>query len=119
MKWSGFGLRRRCGSKHFRRSGLVVPDVTSSGGVDVRSDGFEEAESAGCNDIGGVIGDFEGNGYVRLGGEIVYLVGENCVEPTAKRRGVAEVGVVELHASLVGVVWVDVDVVDALSVEVG
>ena len=41
------------------------------------------------------------------------------VEPAAEGGGVCEVGVVDLHACFVGVVWVDVDVVDSLGVEVG
>ncbi|CAL5401738.1 unnamed protein product [Camellia sinensis] len=53
-----------------------------------------------------------------MGGEVVDLVGEDGVEPAAERGGVGEVGVVELHEGLVGVVGVDVDVVDSLGVEV-
>lgn len=82
-------------------------------------DGLEEAEGAGGDDIGGVIRDLEGDRDVRLGGEVVDLVGEDRVDPAAERGGVGKVGVVELHAGLVGVVGVDVDVVDALGVEVG
>lgn len=112
-------LRRRRGSKHLRRAGLVVADVGAAGGGDVGADGLEEAEGAGGDDVGGVVGDLEGDGDVRLGGEVVDLVGENGVEPAAEGGGVSEVGVVELHDSLGGVVRVDVDVVDALRVEVG
>lgn len=85
----------------------------------MRSEGFEEAEGASCNNVGGVIGDLEGDGDVRLGGEIVDLVGADGVEPAAEGGGVGEIGVVELHESLVSVVRVDVDVVDPLGVEVG
>lgn len=84
----------------------------------MRSDGFEETESTRGDYICGVIGNLEGDSDVRLGGEIVYLVGENGVEPSPERRGIGEIGVVKLHPSFVGVVWIDVDVVDALSVEV-
>lgn len=56
---------------------------------------------------------------MRLSSEIVDLVGAESVDPAAERRGVGEIGVVELHASLVSVVRVDVDVVDSLCVEVG
>lgn len=83
------------------------------------ADGLEEAESAGGDDVSSVIGDLERNGDVRLGGEVVDLVGGEGVDPTAKRRRIGEVGVVELHAGLVGVVGVDVDVVDPLGVEIG
>nr|POE97364.1 hypothetical protein CFP56_31056 [Quercus suber] len=54
-----------------------------------------------------------------LSSEVVNLVWENRVEPATKREGIGEVIVVELHSSLVGVVGVNVDVVDLLSVEVG
>ncbi|CAL5335868.1 unnamed protein product [Camellia sinensis] len=60
----------------------------------------------------------EGDGDVGLGGELVDLVGEDGGEPAAERGGVGEVGVVELQEGLVGVVGVDVDVVDSLGVEV-
>ena len=83
------------------------------------SNSFEETEGAGGDNIGGVIWDLEGDGHVGLGSEVVHLVWENCVEPATKRGGIGEVSVVELHSSLVGVVGVDVDVVDSLSVEVG
>lgn len=53
-----------------------------------------------------------------LGGEVVDLVGEDGVEPAAEGGGVGEIGVVELHAGLVGVVGIHVYVVDALRVEV-
>jgi len=55
---------------------------------------------------------------VRLSGEVVDLVGEDGVEPAAEGGGVGEIGVVELHAGLVGVVGIHIDVVDALRVEV-
>ncbi|CAL5324294.1 unnamed protein product [Camellia sinensis] len=115
---SGFGLRRGSRSEHFGGSGLVVLDVGSASGGDMGANGFEEAEGAGGDDVGGVIGDLKGDGDVGLGGEVVDLVGEDGVEPAAERGGVGEVGVVELHEGLVGVVGVDVDVVDSLGVEV-
>ncbi|TQD77653.1 hypothetical protein C1H46_036814 [Malus baccata] len=114
-----FGLRRRGGPEHLGRPGLVVLNVGAAGGGDVGADSLEEAEGAGGNDVGGVIGDLKRDGDVRLGGEVVDLVGGDYVEPAAEGGGVGEVGVVELHAGLVGVVGVDVDVVDALGVEVG
>lgn len=54
-----------------------------------------------------------------MGGEVVDFVGEESVEPAAEGGGVGEVGIVEFHAGFVGVVWVDVDMVDALGIEVG
>lgn len=119
VEGGGFRLGWRRGSEHFRRPGLVVFDMRAAGGGDVGSNGLEEAEGAGGDDVGSVIRDLEGDGDVGLGGEVVNLVGENNVEPTAEGGCVGEVGVVELHSSLVGVVRVDVDVVDALGVEVG
>jgi len=119
VKGGGFGLRRRGGPEHLGGPGLVVADVGAAGVSDVGADGLEEAQGAGGDDVGGVVGDLEGNGNVRLGGEVVDLVGKNSVEPAAERGGVGEIRVVELHARLVGVVGIDVYVVDALRVEVG
>ena len=117
MKRRRFGLRWWSCTEHLGRPGLVVLDGTTA--VDgVRSDGFEEAESAGGNDVGGVIRDLEGDGDVRLRGEVVDFVGFDHVEPAAEGGCVGEVGVVELHEGFVGVVRVDVDVVDPLGVEV-
>ncbi|PON39167.1 LOW QUALITY PROTEIN: hypothetical protein PanWU01x14_306780 [Parasponia andersonii] len=111
-------LRRGRRPEHLRRSGLVVPDVGPARGGDVRSDGLEEAERAGGDHVRGVVRDFEGDGDVGLGGQVVDLVGENNVEPAAERGGIGEVGVVELHPGLVGIVRIDVDVIDPLGVEV-
>lgn len=119
MERRRLGLRGRRGPEHLRGSGLVVPDVGPAGGGDVGAHGFEEAEGAGGHDVGGVVRDLERDGDVRLGGEVVDLVGRDGVEPAAERGGVGEVGVVELHSGLVSVVGVDVDVVDPLRIEVG
>ena len=56
---------------------------------------------------------------MRLSSKVVYLIGSNGIEPSAKRRSVSEIGIVELHSGLVGVVGIDVDVIDSLGVEVG
>lgn len=64
VEGGGFGLRGWGGSEHFGRSRLVVFDVGATGGGNVGSDGFEEAEGTGGNDVSGVIRDFEGNGDV-------------------------------------------------------
>lgn len=119
MEGSGFRLRRRSGSEHFRRSGLVVLDVRSTSGGDVGANSFEETKGSSGDDIGGVVRDLEGNSDVRLSGEIVNLVGENGVEPTTERGGVGEIGVVKLHTCFVSVVWVHIDVINSLSVEIG
>lgn len=118
VEGGGFGLRRRGGAEHLGGAGLVVADVGAAGGGDVGADGLEEAEGAGGDDVGGVVGYLEGDGDVRLSGEVVDLVGEDGVEPAAEGGGVGEIGVVELHAGLVGVVGIHVYVVDALRVEV-
>ncbi|KAL6982827.1 hypothetical protein U1Q18_016220 [Sarracenia purpurea var. burkii] len=66
--------------------GLVVADESATGGGDVGSDGLEEAEGASGDDVSSVLGDLERDGDVGLGGEIVDLVGEDGVDPTARFR---------------------------------
>ena len=56
---------------------------------------------------------------MRLGSEVVDLVGGYGVDPAAEGGGVGEVGVVELHSSFMRVMRIDVDVIKALGVEVG
>lgn len=119
VEGGGLGLGRGSGSEHLGGPRLVVFDVGAAGGGDVGTDGLEETEGSGGDDVGGVIGDLKGDGDVGLRGEVVHLVGEDDVEPAAEGGGVGEVGVVEFHEGLVGIVGVDVDVVDALGVEVG
>ena len=63
---------------------MVVADVGSAGGGDVGSDGLEEAEGAGGDDVGGVVWDLEGDCDVGLGCEVVDLVGEDNVEPARR-----------------------------------
>ncbi|THU44176.1 hypothetical protein C4D60_Mb02t04650 [Musa balbisiana] len=99
-------LGRRRGAEHLGGASLVV-----AGGFGGAADGLEEAESAGGDDIGGVVGDLEGDGNVGLGGEVVDLIGEESVDPAAEGGCIGEVGIVELHAGLDGVVGVDVEVV--------
>lgn len=84
----------------------------------MRSDGLQEAESSSSDDIGGVVRDLEGDGDVRLSSKVVDLVWLDDVEPTAEGGGIREIGVVELHASFVDIVGIDVDMVDSLSVEI-
>ncbi|QHN93984.1 uncharacterized protein DS421_17g597370 [Arachis hypogaea] len=55
-----------CASSRWRRCGSTWPP----GGRGLRGD-----------DVGGVVGDLEGDGDVGLGGEVVDLVGEDGVEP--------------------------------------
>jgi hypothetical protein len=110
-------LRGRRGAEHLGGAGLVVAD-----GLAREADGLEEAERAGGGDVGGVVGDLEGDRDVRLGGEVVDLVGEDGVERLAEGRGVGEVGVVEPQRRARGGghgVGVVVDVVQPLRVEVG
>ncbi|CAN0919023.1 hypothetical protein LINGRAHAP2_LOCUS31213 [Linum grandiflorum] len=119
VEGSGLRLGRRSGSEHLGRSSLVVPDVRPASVQDVRSDCFQKAEGSRGHHVGGVVRDLEGDGDVRLSGEVVDFVRANGVEPAAEGGGVGEISVMELHPGLVGVVGVDVDVVDSLSVEVG
>uniref|UniRef100_A0A804PTD2 Uncharacterized protein n=1 Tax=Zea mays TaxID=4577 RepID=A0A804PTD2_MAIZE len=110
-------LRRRRGAEHLRGTGLVVAH-----GLARQADGLEEAERPRGGDVGGVVGDLEGDGDVRLRGEVVDLVGGDGVERAAEGRGVGQVGVVEPHRGTRGRrhrVRVVVDVVQPLRVEVG
>lgn len=110
-------LRRRRGAEHLRGARLVVAD-----GLARQADGLEEAERPRGGDVGGVVGDLEGDGDVRLRGEVVDLVGGDGVERAAEGGGVGEVGVVEPHRGPRGRrhrVRVVVDVVQPLRVEVG
>ena len=84
----------------------------------MRSDGFKKTESADSNNIGSVIRNLKRNCDVRLCSEVVNFVREDSVEPTTERGSVREIGVVKLHMSLVSIVWIDIDVIDSLCVEV-
>ncbi|MBA0695884.1 hypothetical protein Goari_002481 [Gossypium aridum] len=97
---------------------MVVLDVAPTRGDDVGSNGFQQAEGSGDHDISRVIEDFKRDGDVRLCHKIVNLVESDGVEPATEKRSVGEVSVMELHPSLVGVVGVDVDVVDTLRIEI-
>ena len=57
---------------------MVVAD-----GLAREADGLEQVERPRGGDVGGVVGDLEGDGDVQLRGEVVDLVGANGVE----RRG--------------------------------
>lgn len=94
---------------------IQLPD----GFLGAGSDGLEQAEGPRGHHIRRVVRDLEGDGDMRLGGEVVDLIGEEEVNPAAEGGGVGEVGVVELHAGLVQVVGVHVQVVQAGRVEVG
>lgn len=93
--------------------------MAATSGGDVGANSLQKSERTSGNNIGGVIGDLEGNSDMRLSSEIVDLIGEDCVEPSTEGRGIGEIRIVKLHSSLVGVVGVDVDVIDPLGVEVG
>jgi hypothetical protein len=110
-------LRRRRGAEHLRRTSLVVAN-----GPARQADGLQEAERPRGSDVGGVVGDLEGDGDVRLRREVVHLVGGDGVERAAEGGGVGQVGVVEPQRGTRGRrhrVWVVVDVVQPLRVEVG
>lgn len=85
----------------------------------MRTDSLQKAESTGGDNVCGIIRDLEGNSNMRLGSEVVDLIRLNSIKPTAERRGVSKVGIVEFHAGLVDVVRIDVDVINALGVEIG
>lgn len=60
-------------------------------------DGLEEAERARGCDVGGVVGHLEGQRDMALRGEVVDLVEEDVIKHATERRGVRDVGVVEVH----------------------
>ncbi|KAL4360953.1 hypothetical protein GQ457_04G020990 [Hibiscus cannabinus] len=118
-----FRLRQRGGSEHFGGSSLVVLDMGLTRGSDMGYNGFQQPESSGSDHVSGVIGDLKRDSHVRLSSQIVNLVGLDIVEPATKRGSVGEVSVMDLHASLVGVVAPKIFepplVVDTLCIEVG
>lgn len=85
----------------------------------MRSDSLQETKSSSSDDVSSVVRDLEGDGDVGLSSKVVDLVRLDDVEPTAERGGIREISVVELHESFVGIVGIDVDMVDSLSVEIG
>lgn len=85
----------------------------------MRTDGFEEAQRASGDNVGGVIRDLERNSDMGLSSKVVNLVGIDSINPTAKRRGVGEVRIMELHAGFMGIVGIDVEMVDPLGIEIG
>ena len=73
-------------------------------------------ESSSSYDISSVVRDLEGDINVGLSSKVVDLVRLDDVEQTAEGGGTREISVVELHASFVGIVGIDVDMVDPLGV---
>lgn len=98
---------------------MVIPNVATASSSDMRSNSFKQTESTGGDNISSIIRNFERNSNVRLSSEIIDLIRENNIKPSAERGGIGEVSVVKFHSCLVSIVRVDVDVIDSLSVEVG
>ncbi|KAG6540856.1 hypothetical protein Mapa_017786 [Marchantia paleacea] len=109
-------LRRGSGTIHFRGSCLVVPDFPARG-LDVGSHGLEQTQSSGGHDVRCVVRVLEGDPDVRLGSEIVHFIGADAVDPLSQSGGICEIAVVQLHARA-RVVRIDVDVLEALRVEI-
>ena len=112
---SGFGLRRLSSAEHLGRTGLVEAHRASRMSHMI-ANAVEEAEGAHGDAIGGVFGIFERDFDVRLGAEVVDLVGLSDLEDAAESRGICEITVMEVQATTGGV-GILVDVVDASRVE--
>ncbi len=107
----GLALRRGSGPVQLARGGLV------EAGLDARQPhGLEQPDGAGARRVGGVLRLVERDPHVRLGSEVVDLVGLDLHHQRREARSVAQVAVVEeeLRAVLVRVL---VQVVDAGRVE--
>ncbi len=96
---------------------MVVADFLS-GLVHEVADGFEEAESAHANSVGGVDRHVEGDADMGLCAEVVDLVWFDIVHDLVDVVGVAEVSVVEFEFGAVDV-RVLVDFIESFGVEGG
>lgn len=97
---------------------MVILDMSPTRFSDMRSNSLKQTQGPGGDNISSKIRDLKGDSDVGLRGEVVDFIRGDSVDPTAERGGVGEIGVVEFHPGFVGIVWVDVDVVDSLGVEV-
>ena len=113
VKGRGLALRRRGTAEHLAGRGLV--EAALDAGV---PHGFQEAERAGSDDVGGKLGNLKTDLDVALGAEVVDLVGAEIVEEGGERTAVGEVGVMEEEARA-GLVDVLIDVVEPVGVQAG
>src|ERR1039458_6100487 len=113
VKGRGLALGRRGAAEHLARRRLVEAALDTGA-----PGGFQEAECADGDDVGGKLGDLETYLDVALGPEVVDLVGTQVVEQRGERTAVGEVGVVEEEARS-GLVDVLIDVVEPVGVQAG
>ena len=89
----GLALRRRRAAEHLARGGLVEAALARR-----TPHGFQQAQRADGDHIGGVLGDLEAHLHVALRAEVVDLIRAQIVEERGERAAVGEVGVVEEEA---------------------
>jgi hypothetical protein len=80
---------------------------------------LKKADSSGGDDIRRVIRDFERDCHMGLGCKVVDFVGVDSVEPTTERRRVREICIMELHSGFMDIVWIYINMVNPLRVEIG
>ena len=104
-------LRRRGGAEHLRRGRLVKPAVHSG-----KPNGFQQSNGTHPRDVAGVHGLIEADADVRLGREVVHLVGLDSAEQRHQPSAVNEVAVVQ-EQSGARIMGIDVEVIDPRRVE--
>ena len=98
---------------------MIILDMAPPCCGNMRPHRLKKANDSGGDDIRCVIRDFERDCHMGLGCKVVDFVGVYSVEPTTKRRRVREICIVELHSGFMGIVWVYINVVNPLSIEIG
>ncbi len=104
------------GAKHLGAASLVEAHLVP-GGVLVGPHGLQQAQHAKAHDIRRELRLVEAHPNVALGSQVIDLGGLDLVQEAAQGPPIREVAVVEVQ--LRGLVGVDVEVIDAVGVEVG
>jgi hypothetical protein len=106
-------LGGRRGAEHLRARSLVEAGLDAS-----VADRFEQPDRSHARDVIRVLGNVERHAHVRLGSEVIDLVGLDLVNEAYEARRVGQVRVMQKQAHLL-LVGVAIEVVDALGVEGG
>src|SRR5271155_3225059 len=113
MKRRGLALRRGRAAEHLAGRRLIEPALETR-----QTNGLEQAQRAGGNDIGGILGDLETDFDVALSGEIINFLGADVVEQLHQRTAVRQVSVVE-KKTCVAIVEIFIEMIQAIRVEAG